>query len=458
MQIAFGTQSYRLTDRSLSSQRAVNCYLEPAPPKAKTFAAVVPCFGIKQLSTIGTGPFRGGLVVNDKIYVVSGVTLYAVNQAGVGTALGMIPGSRLVSMAADEINVMVVADLKGYVYNGSTVQQITDPDFPGAEWVENFDGYYVVGEPASGEFAISANRDPSSWDGLDFASAEKYPDNLVRGIAQLGELILFGKESGEVWVDSGESDFPLTKSAAGIWEVGSMSRLGPAKADNTVFFPGHDGIVYRLNGYTPQRVSTTAIEQAIQKATDKDFRGLSWVESGHTMYGLFSSDFAFVYDCSTQLWWERLSFRSASWRAAFVILAHKQLYVGDLTSNRFGLLTPDTFTEFGDVLRLSCTAPPISQDNTRLTIPTIELVFEQGVGIPTGQGSDPQVMLRISRDGGRTFGSERWRGLGKMGEFRRRARWNRNGQARDWVPEYAISDPVRRTLVLATADVEEDAP
>lgn len=457
MQIAFGTQSYRLTDRSISSQRMVNGYLEPAPPKAKTFAAVVPCFGIQDLSTIGTGPFRGGLVVNDQIYVVSGVMLYAVDEFGVGTELGSIPGVGLVSMAADEVNVMVVADRAGYFYNGTSVQAISDPDFPGAEWVENFDGYFVVGEPNSGQFAISANRDPSTWDGLDFASAEKYPDNLVRGIAQLGELILFGKESGEVWVDSGEADFPLTKSAAGIWEVGLMSRLGPAKADNTVFFPGHDGIVYRLNGYTPQRVSNTAIEQAIQKATDKDFRGLSWAENGHTMYGLFSSDFGFVYDCSTQLWWERLSFRSLSWRAAFVIRAHKQLYVGDLTSNRFGLLTPDTFTEFGDVLRVSSTAPPISQDNMRLTHNRVELVFEQGVGTPTGQGADPQVMLRHSDDGGRTWSSERWRGLGKMGEFRRRAVWNRNGQARDRVYEYAISDPVRRTLVLATADVTEDA-
>lgn len=458
MQIAFGTESYRLADRSLSSQRMVNGYLEPAPPKAKTLAAIVPCFGIEQLSLIGTGPMRGGLVVNDKIYVVSGQTLYSVDQQGNGTALGAIPGVGLVSMAADEINVMVVVNPNGYFYNGSTVQPITDPDFPGAEWVENFDGYYVVGEPSSGEFAISANRDPSSWDALDFASAEKYPDNLVRGIAQLGELILLGKESGEVWVDSGDPNFPLTKSAAGIWEVGCMSRLGPAKADNTVFFPGSDGIVYRLNGYTPQRVSTTAIEQAIQAATDKDFRGIAWAENGHTHYGLFSTDFAFVYDCSTQLWWERLSFRSTSWRAAFVIRAHKQLYVGDITSNRFGLLTPKSFEDFGEVLRGSCTSPPISQDNTRLTHSRIELVFEQGVGIPSGQGADPQVMLRHSDDGGRTWSSERWRGLGKMGEFRRRAIWNRNGQARDRVYEYSISDPVRRTLILATADVTADAP
>lgn len=456
MQIPFGSQSYRHASLPLSAQRMVNCYLEAAPPDAKTLAAVVPCFGMQTLSTVGTG-FRGGLVVNDVIYAVSGHTLYQIQENGTATVLGTIPGTDRVSMAADETHVMVVTGGWGYVYNGSSVASITDPEFPGAQWVENFDGYFVVGEPDSGKFAISANRDPTQWDGLDFASAEKYPDNLVRGIAQLGELVLFGKESGEVWTDTGAADFPLERSSAGIFELGTLSRDGPAKGDNTIFFPGHDGIVYRLNGYTPQRISTVAVEQAIRKATDKDFRGMCWVENGHTFYGLFSADFGFVYDCSTQLWWERQSFNRATWRAAFAVIAHKQLYVGDTETGTFGMLSPDVFSDFGEVLRLSCTAPAISQENKRLTLDRLELVFEQGVGLPSGQGADPQVMLHFSKDGGRTWGPEKWRSLGKMGEFRRRAVWNRLGQARDWVPEYAISDPVRRTLILATADVTVDA-
>lgn len=454
--IPFGSQSYRHAALPLSAQRMVNAYLEVAPPQAKTLAAVVPCFGIESLSTVGTA-HRGGLVVNDVIYTVSGTTLYRVAENGIGTALGTIPGTSRVSMAADETHVMVVANKLGYVYNGSTVSQITDPDFPGAEWVENFDGFFVVGEPDSGKFAISANRDPTQWDGLDFASAEKYPDNLTRGVAQLGELVLFGKDSGEVWTDTGTGDFPLERSSAGIFEVGILSRDAAAKGDNTVFFPGHDGIVYRLNGYTPQRISTTAVEQAIKNATDKDFRGFCWPENGHTFYGLFSADLGFAYDCSTQLWWERHSFGRQTWRAAFVLNAHKKLYVGDTDSGAMGLLSPNVFSDWGDVLRLSCTAPAISVLNQRLTLNRVELVFEQGVGLPMGQGSDPQVMLRFSKDGGRTFGPEKWRSLGKMGEFRRRAVWNRLGQARDWVPEYAITDPVRRTLILATADVVVDA-
>jgi len=449
-QIAFGTQSYRDESLPLSAQRMVNCYLEPAPPKAKTFAAVKPFFGINTLSTVGTGPMRGGLVVNDVMYVVSGLKLYRVANDGNATELGEIPGTDRVSMAADETNVMIVSQLSGYVCNGSTVQQIPDEDFPGAEWVVNFDGYFVVGEPASGEFAISANRDPLTWDGLDFASAEKYPDNLVRGIAQLGELALLGRESGEIWVDTGGADFPLTKSDAGIWEVGIWSRDAAAKADNTIFFVGHEGIVYRLNGYTPQRVSTAAIEQAIRKAADPDIRMLAWVENGHSFVGLFSKAFGFVYDCSTQLWCERLSFGRSTWRAAFVLLSNKRLYVGDTESGQFGELSPDVFTDFGDVLRMSCTAPSLSEDNLWIFLDRLELVFEQGVG--TLATRDPQVMLTAYDHGGRVKLWEKNRALGRMGEFKTMVVFTRGGRSRDMVLELSITDPVRRTLILATAD------
>lgn len=457
MRVPFGVQSYQHASLPLSAQRMVNSYLEAAPPSAKTFAAVVQCFGIASLSTLGTGTIRGGLVINGIPYVVCGTSLYRLNELGVGNALGTIPGIGLVDMAGDETNLMVVTRPDAYYYNGSTVQQVTDPDFPGADWVENIDGYYVIAEPNTGRFYVSANRNPASWDALDFATAEKYPDDLVSGIAQLGELILLGKESGEVWVNTGDADFPFERSSAGNFDKGCMSRFGPARVDNSIFFPGHDGIVYKLNGYTPQRVSTTAVEQAIEKAADKDFRGLSWAEHGHTFYGLFSSDFGFVYDVSTNLWWERLSYGLPYWRALFVLRAFNQWIVGDITSNAIGRLSAETFTDFGTVLRSSCTSPPVSDDNRRVTHGRLELVFEQGVGIQLGQGSDPQVMLRWSNDGGRTWSNEYWRDLGKIGEFKRRTIWNRLGQARDRIYEYAISDPVRRTLILATTESQSGA-
>jgi PKD repeat protein len=63
--------------------------------------------------------------------------------------------------------------------------------------------------------------------------------------------------------------------------------------------------------------------------------------------------------------------------------------------------------------------------------------------------SDPQVMLRISNDGGKTWISEQWRGAGKLGEYFRRIRWNRLGQARRRVFEASVTDAISWRIVGA---------
>jgi hypothetical protein len=80
---------------------------------------------------------------------------------------------------------------------------------------------------------------------------------------------------------------------------------------------------------------------------------------------------------------------------------------------------------------------------------TLEIEFEAGVGIETGQGDDPQAMMRWSDDGGHTWGNEHWANIGKIGEYARRARWNKLGRSRNRIYEVSISDPVKRVIVAA---------
>ena len=459
MRIPFGTQSYQHTSLPLSAQRMVNCYLEPAPPQAKTLAAVVASFGVDTETTVGAGPYRGALLARSTLYVLSGTELYRVDRTFTATLLGSVPGAAFCFLAGDETNVLVVdpGTHAGYYWNGSIVQRVTDPDWPGASWLGYLDGYFVIIQPGTGKFYITAYRNPASIDALDFASAERYPDDLVTGIVDHGELILFGTESGEVFYDSGDATFPLSKVSSGDFEIGCTAPRGPAKIDNTVFFPGSDGKVYRLNGYTPIAISTPVVEQAIERATDRDFVGFAWKEPGHAFYGLKGDGFAFIYDISTQLWYEKESYGLNAWRWEFILRAYDKWIVGDATSNKLGALSAETFTEFGSTLRASCTSPPVGEENRRTIHSRVELVFEQGVGIVTGQGADPQVMLQFSDDGGRTWSSEKWRSMGLIGQFRRRSIWNRLGQARDRIYRYAISDPVRRTLILATTEAKVGA-
>lgn len=457
-QVAFGVDSYQHASLPISARRMVNAYLEPGPPAAKTAAAVVSVFGIKNYLTIGTGPMRGGEVVNAVGYVVSGTQLYSVTAAGLVSALGNIPGTGPVFIDGDGSHVMVTVNGPSYLWDGAATNPIQDPDFPGYEWVAFLDGY-MVGGPGDGRVYVNHTAfDPSNWNALDFASAEAAPDDVVVGIVNHRELFLYGRETTEVWYNSGDQAFPLARTASGFMEIGTTSKYGPVSNDNTMFFPGNDGLFYRVNGYTPVRISTTAIEQAIAKYPSQECKGLAWVENGHKMVGWTFDQNTFVYDISTQLWHERQSYGLSNWKAAFLVRGKNQTYVGDRTSNKLGILDADTFTEWGATMVASVTSPSIAHPPDVETLPHayLDLVFEQGVGVVTGQGSDPKVMVRVSDDDGRSFHPvEIWRSLGKIGDFKSSARINRLGTTnrnQGRVYRYEISDPVRRTLVQAFTD------
>lgn len=455
-QLPFGLESYQHASLPLSAQRMINAYLEPAPPAAKTAAAVVSAFGIKPYLTIGTGPLRGGLLVNQIVYVVSGSTLYSV-QNGIITSLGPIPGLGRVFMASDGSHLMVVAGKVGYIWNGATLNQITDSNFPGYQWMTYLDGYFIGG-PGDRTFYINHTAfDPTVWNALDFASAESTPSDIVTSITDHREVFLFKRDAAEVWYNSGSADFPLTRTASGYMEIGCASRFGVAKADNSVFFAATDGTIRRVNGYTPVRISTTAIEQAIAKYANQECIAHTWIENGHTMVAFTYVENTFVFDASTQLWHERQSYGLKNWRAAFVLRGENVTLVGDSTSNRLGMLDDQTFMEWDKPLVSSVISPPVPHPPDRETLQHayLELIFEQGVGLNTGQGSDPKVMVQFSNNDGRTWSNEIWRPIGKIGDFDAAALISRLGQTtrrQGRVYKYTYSDPTRRTLIQALTD------
>jgi hypothetical protein len=85
---------------------------------------------------------------------------------------------------------------------------------------------------------------------------------------------------------------------------------------------------------------------------------------------------------------------------------------------------------------------------------TFELDLERGVGLASGQGTDPQLMLRLSRDGGHTWGEPLLMSPGAMGAYTQRVIARRLGHARDTVFEVTVSDPVAWSLVQAWLDLE----
>ena len=82
-------------------------------------------------------------------------------------------------------------------------------------------------------------------------------------------------------------------------------------------------------------------------------------------------------------------------------------------------------------------------------ISELQLDIETGVGLNAGQGSNPQIMLQISKDGGHTFGSERWVSFGKIGQYLTRVIWRQLGTGYDFVFKIRITDPVKVVIIGA---------
>jgi hypothetical protein len=128
------------------------------------------------------------------------------------------------------------------------------------------------------------------------------------------------------------------------------------------------------------------------------------------------------------------------------------------------ILRIGTMTQIQPMRRQRRFLLPSSDDNKNMNIPVIELLMRTGIGLkPTTYGdgnlplgADPQVMIRMSKDGGSTWTNERWIPAGKRGRFFDRVRLVRaTGNYRNGVLEVTVSDPVDFQFLAALGDPQE---
>jgi hypothetical protein len=445
----------------------VNLYPELVPQGGKEPAFLSRAPGLRLRLTLGTGPVRGMLVVGGFLYAVSGSRLYKVSTSYVITDLGVVAGSNPVSMASNGTQIFIAADGPSYIYNNQTFvfQQITDPDFPGASVVGYLDSYFVFVEPNTQKVWVTDFLDGTAIDPTEFASAEGAPDNLVSLIVDHREAWLFGSDSVEVFYNSGGVDFPLTRIQGAFLEIGCVARHSVAKLDNSVFWLGGDargqGIVYRATGYTGVRVSNHALEWQIQSYGDiSDAIAYTYQQDGHPFYVLTfpTASKTWVFDVSTNEWCERAYFSLGQYsrhRSNCQVVFNSLVLVGDYENGKVYSFDKTVYTDDGQPQRWlrSWRALPPGRNNLKRTVQhELQLDCEAGVGLTTGQGQDPQVMLRWSDDGGHTWSNEHPRSMGRIGDRGLRVIWRRLGMTtklRDRVYEVSGADPVKIAIMGA---------
>lgn len=465
--LSLPVHSYSLRSKPASCVRLVNCYPELLPPDAKTRLILSRVAGVKSLATIGNGPIRGLHGAFGKLFVVSGSELYRVRQDGTTALIGQsISGSGLVSMAHNTAYVVIIAEPNGYYWANSsdttgdavptpTLAQITDVDFTarGAKYVQFLDNYLLFMEPNSGRFFGADLGSATSFDTLNFATAEAAPDDLVGMEVDHRQVVLLGEETGEIWENTDAAGFPFERAINGFFELGCFNGDTVVKMDNSIFWVANDYTVRRLVGVTPERVSTHALEQFLTTVDLTTARAYSYSQDGHFFYVLSFSTGCWVYDATTKEWHERSSYPNAYYIWQTCGQAHGRQYVGDAYSGAVGYFDPNTYTEVGALQRAEWTYQPVYAEGRLAFHKRLEVILETGVGLTTGQGSDPEMMMAYSDDGGITFTNLPNRSIGPLGHYKDRAIWNGLGSAPQRVYRGAISDPVKVVISDTQVDV-----
>ncbi len=475
--IPFAVQSYKNDDLPADKQRTVNMYAEARPADGTSPVAVIGIPGLVEFGDNGSGGMRGMLFDSeDTLWAVIGAELFDISSTGVGTLKGTILGTGRVQITENADQVGIVTGGTSYIVTKSTgvLSTITDADFPAAKTLAFLDQFGVFEIPQTvGAYGITALNDFSTVDPTDIARAESDPDPLVAVFSDTRQLFLFGRDTIEVWYNSGDAAFPFDPLNNIVMSSGLGAVYSIAKFDNRIIWLDRDGVVQILNEFLPQRISQHSIEDVIAQSDIPNATAFSYKQKGHEFYVLQLASLTapgvsstWVYDSTTQLWHERQSRKIVGqslidlgrWRAEQYVRAFNKDLVGDFQSGKIYELTRGEQEEDGNTLIALLTSPEIQAEGAEILVNRFEAQFKTGVGKVSGQGVDPVAMLRISNDGGHTFGAQRFEPLGKIGEFTTRVIWDEVGVGTSFVYELSISDPVDRSLVIARANVEVGEP
>ena len=451
---------------NVTAQERVNFYGEMTKDGDKTRLALYGTHGTTLFVNFGDTPGRGGIAVGDRMFVVHRGTFWELDNAGTMTSRGTISTTTgRVCLTTDGDVVLLTTGTNGYTFTlaSNAFAVIADSDFPQvARTCDWLDGNFIVDDGAGDQFYISA--DGTTWDALDVASAESAPDGLVRVFTDHGEIVLPGEATTEFWGNTGAADFPFAPVRGSTIEYGLAARWSLTKYDSSIagLFKNRLGQVQviRLQGYTPVVMSDPELDSIINGySTTADATAFAYMWGGHPMYQINFPTAAkcWEHDALTGMWTQKqYGLNGARHRGEILVDYINQPRLMDYENGKI-YNVDDVYMDNGDPIRSMVRTRHFFNQYDRVTVNRLFIDFESGVGLATGQGSDPQVMLRISRDGGHSWGNELRATMGKVGEYSKRAEFRQLGTARDFVFEVAISDPVKRVIVGAGIDYSAGA-
>lgn len=484
VQLPIAGGAYKSESLPISNQQCVNWYPNmPQTQGALSNGTLLGSPGIANLKSTGISSQvnRGSHVKSGIPYFVNGNAIYRLDRvvANDGTenfnivSLGDIEGTGRVSMSDNGTQLMVlVPGGKGYIINEDALpvyQEITDGDFDAngnPQHVVFINSFFIVTTDTK-KFIRSAANDGLSWNALDSGTAEADPDPIVAPIVFKNQLFLAGSETFEVFEGVAAGGLGFQRINGFIINKGLFSPFSLIGVSDTFMFIGggvnESPAVWAFSGSTVQKISTTAIDSELQNFTNEEIEvafSYSYAQNGASFIGFNVGNSTFEFNTVSGLWNERMSQIittkgvpvNTRWRANSMVTAYNRVLVGDSQDGRIGVVDPETYTEYGTEIIRTVTTQPFADQGNVLTVSSIELTVESGVG--DFSTIDPVVRMSVSKDA-KTFNNEISRSMGELGKYNQRCIWRKGvGRvSRFAVFKFVMSDPVKPVIIKLEAQM-----
>lgn len=465
---------YKSASLPLSAQECVNWYPNISEVPTLNQESLLGTPGIELLATSG-GPLeanRGGIEMDNKPYFVNGGSLYRLDETILPgstsytmTELGAVSGSGRVSMASNGTQLFIlVPGGEAFIYNHvlDTFEQVQDPDFyanGNPQHVVFIDGYFVCTTDTR-KFICSAINDGTSWNALDFGSAESDPDDVIAPIVYRNQLFIAGRQTMEAFQNIGGTGFPFQRTGLFL-QKGVHAPFSLINTQDSFMFIGggenESPAIWALAGNDTQKLSTIPIDTVLRDLSQSDLENVfAWTygQNGAYFVGFTLPDTTLVLDLATNRWHERKSLIEdglKAYRVSSICRAYNKVICADTQDGRAGEITPAVYREYGNTIIRRIATQPFQNNMKSLFVPSVELTVESGVG--NTDAPEPLVMMEKSNDG-KTWSDGRLRSIGKIGEYRKRAIWRRNGRVgRFTLFRFTLTDAVKPVIIQLTAEI-----
>lgn len=476
-------ESYASQSQLADAQACFNWYVENMESSGSKAARVLyPTPGLILQATFPGGASRASATLEqtttDRYFSVNGNKFYEGFSDGSFLELGTVENDSLPAwIAVGPTFLAITSGGHAYSYNLTTgvfaeIDTTTGAKLQGRCSQCGFtDGYFIYLLSNSNKWQISALEDASSIDPLDIAQISVYADKVIGMLPDHREVWFFGSKASVAYYNSGNPFFPFDVIPSSYNEYGCEAGASPAKLDNTVFLTtkNKEGgkMAFKIDGYRFVRITNHAVETAwASYSTTSDAWSFAYQDQGHSFWvvNFPTADKTWVFDVATNLWHERGYFSEGAYQrilAATHAFAFGVHLVGD---RRNGNVYKQTIAALDD------NAQPIRRMRRAATVGTmgvwmfgtkLELDIEVGQGpqppLQNGDGTfrGPQLMLRWSDDGCKTWSNERVFDCGQAGQYSIRVRFWQLGRwwgTKGRVFEISCTDPVAWRII--DADLE----